>query len=111
MIAIVLAALIAASPAETPERSFSVHREVVLLNGVGLSVTGTVLAAIAIFRDTEWMGVASAGLIGAGTIFSLGTAFGSHRWEPPPEWVFYVAPILGLAAAGITAIATSDFLR
>jgi hypothetical protein len=111
MIEILLAALVAAAPAEPPEREFSVFREVVLLSGVTLSVAGTVLAGVAVWKDEERAGIAASGLIGAGSIFSLGTMFGSHRWEPPPDWVFIVGPVIGLVATGVAAIAASDFLR
>ena len=106
----VLVALIATTPAE-PKKEFSVYREIVLLSGVTLSAAGTALTGYAIWKDQEWAGITAASLIGAGTIFSLGTMFGSHRWESPPDWVFVVGPVIGLFAGAIAAIATSDFLR
>ena len=111
MIVPVLALLLAAAPVEPPEKEFSVHREIVLLSGVTMSVAGTALAGYAIWKEKDWAVISSASLIGAGTIFSLGTMFGSHRYEPPPAWVFVAGPVLGLFAGAIAAIATSDFLR
>ena len=106
----ILIAMVAATPAE-PTKEFSVYREVVLLSGVTASAIGTGLVAYSIWKDQEWAAITAATLIGAGTIFSLGTMFGSHRFEPPPSWVFVVGPVIGLFAGVVAAIATSDFFR
>lgn len=101
---ILLMAAVAALPAESPPQ-LSVEREVVLLSGVTLSVAGSVLAGYAAWKGGESSAVAASALIGAGIVFSLGTAFGSHRHEPPPAWVFFVGPVLGVLSGMAAAFA------
>ena len=102
MLPVVLALLIAVPEVPPPERKFSVVREVVLLSGVALSVTGTALVGYTIWKEKEWSTIASPVFISVGSVISLGTAFTSHRWESPPLWVFFFAPVLG-AVAGLMA--------
>lgn len=97
-------AAMAAVPAEPPEQ-FSVTREVVLLSGVAQSVAGSVLAVHSVWKKEEPSAVAASALIGSGVVFSLGTAFGSHRYEPPPAWVFFVGPVLGVLTGMAAAFA------
>ena len=104
MLPVVLAAMLAVAPVEPPRR-FSVYRETVLLSGVAMSVAGTAIAGYSLWKAHEWSVVTASALVGAGSVISLGTAFGSHRWESPPGWVFFVGPVMGVLAGMLASFA------